>query len=185
MKVLFVLHGFPPELVGGTENTVRAQARALVRRGLDVVVVAGSMKWEDGFRTSKEEDTDPESGRSYPVYRIHRDDLYFDHWQKTLRPKVTRAFREILKQERPDVVHVQHWIRLSRDLVAAAAREGIPCVLTLHDLWTTCLVTFRVQPGTESLCSEKHAFMTCTRCAAGVPPKTPWVAMEQLAIAFA
>ncbi len=185
MKILFALHGYPPELVGGTEHTVRAQARGLVRRGVEVVVVAGSMQWQDGFRTTRDEDVDPATGASHPVYRIHRDDLYFDHWQKSAEPRVARAFRAILESERPDVVHVQHWIRLTRDLVATAARAGIPSVVTLHDLWTTCLLTFRVQPGATELCRERAGFSPCVACAGRLPPRTPWVGPEGGAIAFA
>ena len=184
MKILFALHGYPPELMGGTESTVRAQARALVARGHEVVVVAGSMNWKEQFETSEDTDTDPTSGKSYPVYRIHRNDLYFDHWQKSASPKASRAFRDILRSEKPDLVHVQHWIRLSRDLVATAAREGIPSVVTLHDLWTTCLLTFRVRPGADALCEEKLGLSPCVRCAGEIPPKTPWVSAEAGAIAF-
>jgi len=184
LKILFALHGYPPELMGGTENTVRAQARALVARGHEVVVVAGSMNWREEFETSKDTDVDPASGVSYPVYRIHRNDLYFDHWQKSASPKASRAFRDILRRERPDLVHVQHWIRLSRDLVATAAREGIPSVITLHDLWTTCLLTFRVRPGADALCEEKLGLSPCVRCAGEIPPRTPWVTAEAGAVAF-
>ncbi len=185
MKVLFALHGYPPELMGGTENTVRAQARALVARGHEVVVVAGSMNWQSESLTSRDTDTDPTTGTSYPIYRIHRTDLYFDHWQKSASPKASRAFRKILREETPDLVHVQHWIRLSRDLVAVAAQEGIPAVVTLHDLWTTCLLTFRVRPNAEALCEEKLGISPCIRCAGEIPPKTPWVTREAAAIAFA
>ena len=79
MKICLVAHGYPPELVGGTEKSVQALARGLVRRGHEVFVVAGSMAHEDGFRTSDEEDLDPESGAAIRVHRIHRADLYFDH----------------------------------------------------------------------------------------------------------
>jgi hypothetical protein len=43
MKLLFAVHGAPPELVGGTENSVFELARALVRGGDDVVVAAGTL----------------------------------------------------------------------------------------------------------------------------------------------
>ena len=122
MKILLALHGYPPELRGGTENAVQALARGLARRGHAVIVVAGSMDWESGFRVTEDRDVDPESGNAIDVFRIHRDDLYFDHWQKSLSTRVAAAFREIVERERPDVVHVHHWIRLSRDLVAQAAR---------------------------------------------------------------
>lgn len=175
MKVALVLHGFPPELVGGTENSVQALARALVAAGHDVVVIAGSMEWEGGARTSTAADLDPLSGREYTVHRIHRSDAYFDHWQKGHSPVAGRMFEELLAAERPDVVHVQHWIRLSRDLAVRAARLGIPSVVTLNDLWSTCLVAFRVHPAERAFCERPLAPENCLDCAAYVPPRTPWL----------
>ncbi|MDF1800242.1 MAG: glycosyltransferase, partial [Planctomycetota bacterium] len=181
MKIALVLHGFPPELVGGTENSVQALARAFVAIGHEVVVIAGSMQWEGGARTSTATDTDPASGRQYTVHRIHRSDAYFDHWQKGHSPVAGRMFEELLAAERPDIVHVQHWIRLSRDLVVRAARLGIPSVVTLNDLWSTCLVAFRVHPSERAFCERRLAPENCLDCAAYVPPRTPWLDLDEQA----
>lgn len=179
MKVLFAVHGYPPELVGGTENTVQALARGVARAGGEAVVVAGSLDWESGYRVSESTDTDPVSGRPVAVYRIHRDDLYFDHWHKSVSARVARDFRAILERERPDVVHVHHWLRLTRDLVAVAARVGIPAAVTLHDLWTTCPITFRVRSDTGAFCESPMAADPCLGCSGRVPPRTPWVDVGQ------
>jgi len=179
LKVLFAVHGYPPELVGGTENTTQALARGVVRAGGEAVVVAGSLDWQSGYRVSEATDTDPVTGRSIAVYRIHRDDLYFDHWHKSVSPRVAGDFRAILERERPDVVHVQHWLRLTRDLVAVAARVGIPAAVTLHDLWTTCPITFRVRSDSGEFCESPMAANPCLGCAGRVPPRTPWVDVGQ------
>ena len=183
MKVCLIAHGYPPELVGGTEKSVQELARGLVRRGLEVVVVAGSLDHARGFRTS--EATDEADGRTIRVRRIHRADLYFDHWQKSASARVAETFRAILREERPDLVHVHHWIRLSRDLVRCAAVEGVPAVVTLHDLWTSCLITFRVRPDTKEFCEATLAPDPCLDCAAQIPPRTPWVARENQHLALA
>lgn len=185
MKVLLVAHGYPPELVGGTETAVQNLARGLARRGHDVAVVAGSMAFEDGFRVSHAEDADPVSGETLRVHRIHRADLYFDHWQKSLSARVGEAFVELLRAERPDLVHVNHWIRLTRDLVQHAAREGVPAAVTLHDFWTTCLIAFRVRPDTRDFCDARLGADPCLACAGSVPPFTPWVSTEALHMALA
>ncbi|TAJ07895.1 MAG: hypothetical protein EPO68_15980, partial [Planctomycetota bacterium] len=127
MKVLLALHGYPPELVGGTESAVQALAHGLLRRGHEVVVVAGSLQHGPEFRVSEARDEVAGVG-AVRVLRIHRADLYFDHWHKSASGRAERALREILARERPDLVHVHHWIRLSRGLVATAARAGVPAV---------------------------------------------------------
>ena len=128
MKIALALHGYPPELVGGTENAARTLAHGLAAHGHEVVVVAGTLRHEQGFRRSLE--LDEGAARPIRVHRIHRADLYFDHWQKSASARASLAFRDVLREERPDLVHVQHWIRLSRDLVHRAALERIPAVVT-------------------------------------------------------
>ena len=185
MKVLLAVHGYPPELRGGTEHAVQGLARALAAAGHAVCVFAGSLDWEGGFRTTRTLDADPESGKSFGVVRVHRDDLYFDHWQKSAHPAVGAVFEELLREFEPDVFHVHHWIRLTDDLVARAARLGVPGCVSLHDLWTTCLVTFRVRPDTGAVCDAPLAPSPCLDCAAHWPPRTPWRDRMELSVAVA
>jgi glycosyltransferase involved in cell wall biosynthesis len=182
VKVLLAVHGYPPELVGGTENTVRSLAHGLAREGHEVVIVCGTLRHQQGFRRSLE--LDEADGCTLRIHKIHRADLYFDHWQKSASARAARAFGDILREERPDLVHVHHWIRLSRDLVLRAAIERIPAVVTLHDLWTTCLLTFRVRPESGAFCHERLAPSPCVRCAAQVPPRTPWRGFEEQGLAL-
>ena len=181
MKIGLIAHGYPPELIGGTENSVQALGRALAGLGHKVFVVAGSMDYQDGLRRSLAEDADPVSGRTLRVHRIHRADLFFDHWQKSASPAAGQLFEDILREESPDVINVHHWIRLSRDLVMRAALLDIPAVVTLHDLWTTCLISFRVRPDTKRFCTASLAPDPCAACAAILPPATPWLDPEELA----
>ena len=137
-------------------------------------MIAGSMAWEEGFRVSTE--SCATDAGELVVHRIHRDDLYFDHWHKAREPRVGREFERLLRAERPDLVHVHHWLRLTDDLVAIAARLGLPSVVTLHDFWPSCLVTFRVRPATREACDAPLAPDPCIDCAAALDPPTPWVA---------
>ncbi len=175
MRILQVVHGYPPELLGGTERTVQELARALLVAGVEVGVAAGSLDWRQGTQRVCSSDTDPETGREFPVWRLHRGDSFFDHWHKARSPEARALFEELLDEFRPDAVHVHHWQRLSRDLVASAARRGIPALVSLHDLSTSCLIAFRVRPGTESLCTAPLGPDPCLACAASQPPFTPWI----------
>lgn len=179
MKILLCVHGYPPELVGGTELSTQQLAHALARRGDDVVVLAGTLDWEK--RDTLEEARDPVAGaeRGVRVLRYSRDDLYFDHWHKGRSAKVRRAFEALLERERPDVVHVHHWIRLSRDLIATAAAHGVPSVATLHDAWTSCLVAFRIRPATRTPCDAPLAVDPCIDCAHALEPPTPWMDAQE------
>ena len=122
MKILHVAHGFPPETLGGTERGVESLARAMQQKGHDVAVVAGSLQQAPTERVDRE-DYD-----GLPVLRMHRDDLYFESWFKCYAPGVSAAFEMLLAEQRADVVHVHHWIRLTSDLVrlAKAAARRLP-----------------------------------------------------------
>jgi glycosyltransferase involved in cell wall biosynthesis len=175
MKVLQVVHGYPPELLGGTERTVQELSRGLLRQGLDVTVMAGSLDWNPGTCLRESHDVEPQSGRRFAVWRLHRGDPFFDHWHKSRAPAARALFEELLGELQPEVVHVHHWQRLTRDLVASAARLGVPAVVSLHDLSVSCLIAFRVQPGTNVLCRAPLGPDPCLACAAKRPPFTPWV----------
>ncbi len=174
MKLLLCVHGYPPELLGGTERSAQQLARGLVSLGHEVLVVAGSLEvaGEPGVRVSEGSDG------AVRVLRVHRPDLYFDHWQKSRSVRVARELGRILREERPDVVHVLHWLRLSRDLVACAAREGVPAVVSLNDSWVSCPLTFRVDPRTRASCERPLSALGCSSCAGTLPPRTPWVPRE-------
>ena len=76
---------------------------------------------------------------------------------------------------------MHHWRSLSRDLVFTAALERRPAVVSLHDLWTTCLIGTRRLPRTGAACEAPLAAHPCIACA----PRTPWVPIEAQYLAFA
>ena len=47
MRVMLAVHGYPPELDGGTERHVEGLATGLIARGHDVTVLAGTLEWRE------------------------------------------------------------------------------------------------------------------------------------------
>jgi len=166
MKILIVSHAFPPDGVGGTERYAQALAHGLAARGHAVRVFCGSLEWRDRFAVV------PATQSGLRVTRVHRDDLYFDHWDKNGNPKVANAFEDELDDFRPDVVHLQHWIRLTNDLVRRAASRAIPALVHLHDLFVTCPRVFRLRPARApgaapddvEFCHEPFEPASCRSC---------------------
>ena len=189
MRICFAVHAWPDEAVGGTELHARALARALVRRGHEVTVFAGSLRrapavpGASGPRPVAVEDETLEPGLE--LLRVRRGDLYFDHWHKGLEPAVGSRWRALLEAERPDVVHVHHWLRLSSDLVLAAARAGVPAVISLHDHFAGCPLVFRLRPDTRDACAQPAGPHPCVGCAGRVAPRTPWVETGEGYVRFA
>ena len=159
MRVALAVHAWPPEGAGGTERSTHALARALARAGHRVLVVAGSLRRAEGDAVALErvDEPGPDGGAGLEVVRLRRPDLYFDHWHKSLHPGVSAALRALLREREVEVLHVHHWLRLSRDLVHAAALEGVPSIVTLHDAWVGCPVAFRVRPDDRTTCDVAAA----------------------------
>ncbi len=153
MKILLCVHGFPPELRGGTENTVEALARAFLAAGHEVVVVAGVLAVSEAVALTR----DVVDGLS--VCRLARDDLYHDGWIKAHAPAVSARFAELLAAERPDVVHVHHWVRLTSDLARIARRAGALTAVTLHDYYSVLATPVRRIGATRAEPPEVPAYV--------------------------
>ncbi len=135
MKILLVVHGFPPVAQGGTEIYALAHARALGHQhGDDVLVV------------TREQDA---SRAEYDVRHEQRDGVRIAWINNTFRK--TRAFEETYRNDaidevvcslidrfQPDIAHVHHLTGLSTTIVPALAARAIPCFVTLHDYWLMC-----------------------------------------------
>ena len=132
MRVVMVVHGYPPSDLGGTEVHAASVAGALAARGHAVSVLTGTRRGGDGRRSVV--DT-IENGVAVRWIGRPEDDAarsgLNDAW-------VRAEFERLLDETEPDVVHIQHLLHLSGDLIEAAVQRGVPAVATLHDLWLQC-----------------------------------------------
>ena len=135
MRVLVVVHGFPPAAQGGSEIYAYEHARTLRRRHGDEVLVL-----------TREHDV---TRGEYTVRREARAGLLVAWVNNTFRS--ARSFEETYRNEaidavagrliaefRPDVAHVHHLTCLSTNIVRLLAERGIPIIYTLHDYWLVC-----------------------------------------------
>jgi len=134
MKILQVSHGLPPNENAGVELYTFYLSKALRERNHSVCIFCREedpQKEEfsfscgevDGLKVTRVVNnltriTDP---------RVFYDNHFFD-----------QTFLSILRQERPDLVHFQHFIALSANLMRIAKDEGVPVVFTIHDFFILC-----------------------------------------------
>ena len=135
MRLFFAVHGFPPAANAGTENYVHALARAVVRGGNELTILAREF-----------EPTQPE----FAWRRERRDEGFEIVWVNNgfrdcrrledtyLSRRVREIAREILDELRPEAAHLHHLTGLSIDLVDELADRGVPTVLTANDFWMIC-----------------------------------------------
>lgn len=157
MDVLHLCHQMAPETRGGVESYVQDLIGAQHALGHDVAVLTGSHQpWpEVGLETL--------SLGPVPVYRLHRDDLFFDLYSKAWHPGVEAQLEAFLLRHRPKVVHVHQWLRLTTNLVEIVQRQGIPAVVTLHDYYASCPRAFRLRPDGE-VCLRPLGPASCRDC---------------------
>ncbi|HEX76374.1 MAG TPA: glycosyltransferase family 4 protein [Dehalococcoidia bacterium] len=137
MKVLMLADSYPP-FIGGGERHVQSLSRELTRRGHEVIVCTIG-----GRELSRYEDEDS--------VKVHRFEglfqkipfLYKDPVRKKHPPAqdwiITRKLAHIIKQERPDIIHVHG--RMLYSALPLKRGSEIPLLVTLHDYALFCPTT--------------------------------------------
>ncbi len=158
MRVLHLVHQYPPDYTGGTEHYTQTVARALAERGHRVSVF---------YRRSA-----PGRGRSQlPAGGVD----VWAAWDGVLDPSrrfkatygdrfLVDSFREALRTSRPDLVHIEHLMGLPAQLAGLLRRHGIPLVVTLHDYWWICANAQLITNYDQSLCEGPRAWLNCAHC---------------------
>ncbi|MCC6671551.1 MAG: glycosyltransferase [Planctomycetes bacterium] len=157
MKVLHVTHVHPERGSGGVEHYLRELFAEQPRHGVEPELLAGAHEIRE--RVTVEEGSF--AGRRAAV--LYRDEWFHHHHVKAWHPHAQAAFRAFLRRERPALLHVHQWLGLSQDLVQVATQEGVPAVVTLHDLYASCPRVFRVRRD-EQACFRPLSVESCLRC---------------------
>jgi glycosyltransferase involved in cell wall biosynthesis len=154
VKIVHVIHAFPPFSRAGSEN----YAQSLVLDQLRRHEVEVFHRVADAERPEYE----VTQGRvgAIPVTRLNR--TFRDTYSSD---EVAVAFGRFLDRFRPDAVHFHHVTCLSTTCVHEAKRRGIPVVYTLHDFWLLC-PRGQLMRRDLSLCA-RHSGADCVRCMAG------------------
>ncbi len=131
MRILQIIHGYPPRFNAGSEVYTQTLCRALADRHEVHVFTREEDPFAPDARLRVDADVADPRIRLHLVNNPRNKDRYRDH-------RIDARFQDVLADVRPDVVHVQHLNHLSTSLVFAAATQEIPIVYTLHDYWIMC-----------------------------------------------
>lgn len=138
LKILKVIHGFPPDFMAGSEVYSSTLVKELSRNGHDVFVFT---RIENEFLKPYaiyNETIMLKNSNPIHIRRINKpkDYLYKD---KFFDSNIEQAFLEYMNEVKPDIVHFGHLSHLSITLVAIAKSLGKKVVFTLHDFWLFCV----------------------------------------------
>jgi len=133
MKVVHVIHRFPPFYMAGSEIYTYNLTEELSKY-IDVYVFT---RYENPFEPPYSY-IDEVFGK-VKVRRINRPFREYTFRDKYIDINVERLFREYMDQVKPDIVHIQHLSHLSTNIIDLVKDEyGIPILFTLHDFWMLC-----------------------------------------------
>jgi glycosyltransferase involved in cell wall biosynthesis len=162
MKIVYVVHEFPPDSVGGTGVATFQAAKVMLTGGHKVWVLA-PQRWDDdnfrsvGFFDEKVDGLsvrrlvfNPELAPNPILYEYYNPILYI-------------YAKDFLKDISPDIIHICHLLHLSSSIIDAAKELRIPVVLTLRDFWFFCPKWIRLKSD-RSLCGEDFSWKDCIYC---------------------
>jgi glycosyltransferase involved in cell wall biosynthesis len=161
VKILLVIHHFPPDYTAGAEQYAYRIAQGLRRQGHAIEVVCIKSITEGTLIPSCT--TDVHDGLT-----VHR--LRFDLRQAPnpfewsfRNPQLGYWLGLFLQRNRPDVVHVNSGYLLGGTVIEAALACHVPTVLTLHDYWFMCPLITLLRTD-ETICEGPAHPADCTWC---------------------
>ena len=129
MKILKIIHGYPPLYNAGSEVYSQSICDELSKKHKIVIFAREENPYEQDLkiRTVKQH-------KNLTIYfinkRIDKDNYRNDN--------VDRKFAEILKTHKFDIAHIGHLNHLSTGIIDELKKQNIPIVFTLHDFWLMC-----------------------------------------------
>ena len=162
MRLLHLVHQYPPDYLGGTELYTQTLANIQVKAGHEVAVFCPAPTINGGG------DLQAATEQGVRIYRVPvgprtRTQVFRDTFHE---PDLAAALRTVLGVERPDIVHIQHLMGMPLGLVDLLIEAGIPYVLTLHDYWFVCANAQLLTNTDHTICpGPDRLAVNCARCA--------------------
>jgi glycosyltransferase involved in cell wall biosynthesis len=165
MRVLIVTDAFPPGCGGSGWSTFHL-ARALAARGHALRVVKPEANLAGVGR--RELDGIPVADFGYALHDVP----YVRSFERDLRlgQRLERFLAAELEAWPADVVHAQHTLS-APPAIAAAARLGLPSIVTVRDYWPVCYFTTAHVEG--AFCPD-CSFAKMLACMKGKSPRAYW-----------
>ncbi len=165
MKILKVIHGYPPYYSAGSEVYSQMLAHSLA----DSHEVQVFARHENSFLP----DFHYSTVLDYldPRVLLHLVNIPLTKYRyKFINKQVDERFRKILEEFKPDIVHFGHLNHLSLSLPSIVSQLSIPSVFTLHDFWLICPRGRFIQRNSKevlSLCDGQENRKCAEQCYSG------------------
>lgn len=152
-----------PHFVGGTELYTQTVARYQVQLNHSVAIFTPSPEMPVPQRPFTQNDDDGVRIYQVPTGPQSRTQVFRNTFANK---QLDAAFKAILAQENPDIIHIQHLMGLPTSLLDQVREAKIPYIITLHDYWYGCANAQLITNDTGEICAgPDKAYHNCGRCA--------------------
>ena len=133
MKILKVIHGYPPYYNAGSEIYSQILAHELAEKHEVQVFTRHENSFLPDFHYSTELD-----GTDLRIL-LHLINIPVVKYRyRFINDAVDNVFLTVLEEFKPDIVHFGHLNHLSFNLPSITHKLDIPSIYTLHDFWLMC-----------------------------------------------
>jgi len=133
LKILVVIHGFPPYYMAGSEVYAYNKCIELSKKH-EVIVFT---RIEDEFLESYNLSESVENGIT--IIRVNKPSRDYTFRSKYQDFRMAEIFRKCLEKFQPDIVHINHLSHLTTFIIDLLDEYQIPIIFTLHDFWMMCI----------------------------------------------
>lgn len=141
MKILHVIHGYPPYFMAGSEVYTYNLTRELSKHDDIFIFTRVENPFEEPYHTFDEWD------EGIRIRRVNKPQRDYTLQDKYLDEKIDRLFVESVKDIQPDIVHIGHLSHLSTNIVNIVKEKfNLPIIYTIHDFWLFCFRGQLVDP---------------------------------------
>jgi len=161
VRVVLVVHQFPPRFLSGTELNVQRVARALIERGHAVRVFTSEPCFDETPRYREADEAPGGIPTRYVTATppLHPDRVLGEYYD----PFVASRFGRFIEEDPPDVVHICHLAYVGAGVLEEAWLRGVPTVLQLFDFWPVCPRATLLRTDGE-LCDGPAEVERCVTC---------------------
>ncbi len=139
MKILLVSHTFLPKYVAGTEVYTYGLAKELSKNNSVSIFTTDPLNKFNDYRIIKT------NYDKIPIFTLRKNIKGSHTFENTYNDfKTIKPFKRLIEQLKPDVIHYQHVMHLTPDLIKIGASLKIPQLITLNDFWFQTLLFNRI-----------------------------------------
>lgn len=156
LRIIQVVHSFPPHNTAGTEVYTYNLSCALAKRHEVFVFHRINDKKKNEFEIIR-----GQHNRLH-IYAVNNTFTHCDSFEMTYDNNIiTYNFARLLEKIKPDIIHIQHLLFLSIGIIEAAKQRNIPIVFTLNDYWLLCP---QGQLFKHNKACREHSVLECVQC---------------------